>query len=359
MNKLNILLITPWLRIGGEERSTLSIARDLQERGHKVLVMTTDGPLYPEYRRHNIELMFSNVDKRSIGGILKGARDIKKIVLRDHIQLIHTQTVVPTIMSYLAVRNIWGKRPKIIWHCRGIKAKSYFWISKLFNYIADLVIANSRHEMNKLVKNGLAPNHIKVIHNIININFPEKLVPAGNNHSVVATVSRLAPQKGIEYFLEAAKSVSRELPETRFLIVGDGPSRAALQQTARNFGVADVVEFAGFKEDMEQIYPLMDILVFPSLWEPFGNVAIEAAAYALPVIASNVGGIPEAVADGQTGVLVPPKRPDKLAESILHLLRNPDLARKMGRAGRERVRKYFTAERLISEIEDTYEHLVG
>lgn len=354
LKKFNILLITSSLRIGGEERSTLSIAKGMKENGHNVWVMTTDGPLFSVYEESGINVVFANVDKRTILGVIKGVRDIRRFVIQNNIQIIHSQSVVPAIMAYFASRRMRGNRPKVIWHCRGIKNISYWLVGKFFNYMTDLVIVNSRFEMNRLVKNGLSRDHVNVIYNCINVDFPHELKKNRNNHPVVASVSRLASQKGIEYFLEAAKTVLQKMPDVHFLIVGDGPLKNRLQQKAVGLGIDDAVEFAGFKKDMREVYPAIDILVFPSLWEPFGNVAVEAAAYSVPVIASNVGGIPEAVADGKTGILVPPGKTDKLAEAILYLLRNPDFSHRMGQAGRERVMRNFTSDHLIKELEKTY-----
>ena len=355
----NVLLLTPWLRIGGEERSTLSIAKGLRKRGHKVTVMSTAGPLLDVYKRNRVRVVSANVDKRSPLGFVKGVKDVRAFVLQNKIQIIHSQAVVPTLMAYFACHSLGEVKPKIIWHCRGIKNSSYGWVGRCFNFMTDLVIANSRYEMNRLIRNGLMPEHVKVIHNCANIDFPANFYKTPNRHPVVATVSRLAPQKGIEFFLEAAREVSDKISDVHFKVVGDGPLKEKLQQQAADLGLNGKVEFSGFKKDLNQVYTAMDILVFPSLWESFGNVAVEAAFYGVPVVASNVGGIPEAVVDGETGVLVQPGKADKLARTILELLDDSKRSARMGWAGRERAGKYFTARRLITGIEETYEDLVG
>lgn len=355
----NVLLLTPWLKIGGEEKSTLSIARGLRENGHQVTVMSSAGPLLDVYKNNQVNVVFANVDKRTPHGFIKGVKEIRAFVEQNNVRVIHSQAVVPTIMAYFACQGMGVARPKIIWHCRGIKNSSYGWVGRCFNFMTDLVIANSQYEMNRLVKNGLAPEHVKVIHNCANIDFPENLHKICNSHPVVATVSRLAPQKGTEFFLQAAKKVSDRFPEVMFKIVGDGPLKEKLQQQAVDLGLNEKVEFTGFQKNVDQIYAAMDILVFPSLWEPFGNVAVEAAFYGVPVVASNVGGIPEAIVDGETGLLVEPGKADALAQAILELLDDSERSAEMGRAGRERAASYFTRQRLINEIEDTYESLAS
>ncbi len=118
------------------------------------------------------------------------------------------------------------------------------------------------------------------------------------------------------------------------------------------------VTFLGFRRDVERFYSIIDVLACPSLGEALGNVCLEAMAFGKPVVASHVGGIPEVVQDGATGILVPPKDSRGLAQAILRLLSERELANRMGMAGRERVKSAFSQERLIHEVEEIYYLLV-
>lgn len=165
----------------------------------------------------------------------------------------------------------------------------------------------------------------------------------------ILTAAVLSPIKSIDTLIESFSKIHNKFPDFKLVIVGDGPSRDNLQLTTHNLQLTDKVIFTGklslseVKEVMKDCY----MFVLPSLSEGFGRVFIEAMALAKPVIATNVGGVPEIVKNGKNGFLIEPKNADVLAEKIEGLLLSPELARKMGEAGRELVRKNFSNEKYI------------
>jgi glycosyltransferase involved in cell wall biosynthesis len=171
---------------------------------------------------------------------------------------------------------------------------------------------------------------------------------------VIGTVSRLDPVKGVDFLIRA-------LAQTKgvtLVIIGDGPQHAALETLASDLGVADQIHWAGHRRDVPHLLPALDVFVQPSLHEGMPNTVLEAMTAGLPVVATAVGGTPEVVVDGITGLLVPPCDPDGLAQAINALLGDPDLRRKMGRAGKERVARYFTVERMVEQTQRLYEQLL-
>lgn len=164
---------------------------------------------------------------------------------------------------------------------------------------------------------------------------------------VVGTVSRLSPEKGIEYFVDAVPEIARRVPEARFLIVGDGPQRAELETRAGSAAI----RFAGFREDIPELLNIMHIFVMPSLAEAFGLAAVEALATGCPVVASNVGGLSEIVTP-ETGILVPPCDAHALAEAIISLLQNSERHRTMGEHGRARILENFTLARQATQLQN-------
>jgi glycosyltransferase involved in cell wall biosynthesis len=132
-----------------------------------------------------------------------------------------------------------------------------------------------------------------------------------------------------------------------------------LEAKALSLGLADVVTFAGIRSDVPQILAALDVFVLPSLWEGMPNAILEAMAAGLPVVATAVGGTPEVVADGKTGLLVPSHNPAAMAEAMERLLRSPDLRHRMGQAGREQVLQHFTVERMVAQTQKLYQQLLA
>jgi L-malate glycosyltransferase len=180
---------------------------------------------------------------------------------------------------------------------------------------------------------------------------------------VVGMLARLDPIKGIEYFLEAAAQVTARRPDARFLIVGDNrvdvAYREELTRLARRLRLEDVVRFTGFRNDVAEVLSLLSVSVLASLSEGLSNTLLESMAAGIPVVATAVGGNPEAVEQGVTGILVPPKNGAALADAICRILNQRDLAAAMGRAGRRRVSERFSTRAMVSESERLYGQLLA
>ena len=175
---------------------------------------------------------------------------------------------------------------------------------------------------------------------------------------VVGTVARLAPQKGVLYFVKAAAILCRE-PGINFLVVGDGPLREELEAEAAKLGLGERIIFAGHRRDVDKILTCLDVLVLPSVTEGLPLIILEAMAAACPVVATSVGGVPEAVEDGKTGLLVPAMDERALAGAVKKLLANPDAARDMGLAGRRRVQGCFSVSEMVRKTELLYLEAFG
>lgn len=175
------------------------------------------------------------------------------------------------------------------------------------------------------------------------------------NACIVGTVSRLAPEKGIAYFVEAANQLARVLPGARFIVVGDGPLRADLVALAET----DFLRFVGLREDIPELLNAMDVFVLPSLAEAFGIAALEAMACALPVVASDVGGLRELVVENETGNLVPPGDAAAITRAVLSLCSDTSRRRTFGASGRARVLQHFTLERQAQAMQAILERGAG
>jgi glycosyltransferase involved in cell wall biosynthesis len=177
----------------------------------------------------------------------------------------------------------------------------------------------------------------------------------------LGVVARLAPQKGHRVLFDALPAVRAAVPDVCARLVGheELSTTAELRAYADERGVSDLVAFEGFRADITRVMADLDVFVLPSLWEGFGLVLVEAMAAGRPVVASAVGPIPEIVEDGVTGLLIPPGDPVALAEAIVRVLRDPELAMALGRAGRARVERDLRVDTMVARIEALYDELLG
>jgi glycosyltransferase involved in cell wall biosynthesis len=172
---------------------------------------------------------------------------------------------------------------------------------------------------------------------------------------IIGIVARLEPEKGHATLLDAWPLVLRSCPDAYLLVVGEGSRCDALMAQTADLGIAHRVVFTGRREDVPAVTAALDVAVLPSYREAQGLSVLEAMALSRPVVASNVGGIPEMIEDGVTGLLVPPRDPEALAAAIVRLLSDHSLADMLGRAGHDLVHRRFCIEQMVSAIEDIYD----
>lgn len=170
----------------------------------------------------------------------------------------------------------------------------------------------------------------------------------GSDALLMGMVCRLVEQKGIRYALEATRRLRAEFPTARLVIAGDGERGDELRRLASALGIADRVYWLGWREDAGDLMAAFDLLLVPSLWEGFGLVLLEAMARRAPVIASRVSAIPEVVADGETGILIPPRDVDALTAAMARLLSDRALRKHMGLLGAARLEERFSRERMVA-----------
>jgi glycosyltransferase involved in cell wall biosynthesis len=172
-----------------------------------------------------------------------------------------------------------------------------------------------------------------------------------------AVVAALRPEKNHESFLQAAAIVRRAVPDARFLIVGDGPQRSRLEGFTRRLSLGDAVHFLGTRNDVHQLLSLVDVLVLTSHTEANPVSILEAMASEVPVVATRVGSVSETVRDGETGFLATPGQPQEIADRIVALFEDPELAKRMGRSGREHVVAHWSCQRMVNGYERLIEEI--
>lgn len=211
---------------------------------------------------------------------------------------------------------------------------------------------------------GIPTGRIRVVHNGIDLSrykVQERShtvraeLGISTGQPIIGTVGNLFAVKGQTYLLRACKTVASIYPNFVLLVAGEGEQLGPLEKEASDLGISGNVRFLGFRDDVPSLLQAMNVFVLPSLSEGLPLSVLEAFALQKPVVATNVGGIPEIVQDGATGYLVPPRNPEALAEKIIMFLRNPQMAANMGRAGRKKVEDDFSLEKMVREYQALYE----
>jgi glycosyltransferase involved in cell wall biosynthesis len=237
-------------------------------------------------------------------------------------------------------------------------------------YEADRVIVCSHSMKNEICNHfNLPQSKVDVIPNAIDptkyqttsdLGAVRQRYGVGWGGKLILCVGRLVPQKGVEYFIRAIPKIARRYPEARFVIVGEGWSRDILEAEARATGHSDKIKFTGFASDKEVIDLMSsaDALVVPSIYEPFGIVALEGMATGAPVVASKVDGLAEVIEHDKTGIFVYPRSPDSIAWGIDRVLSDPDHARWLTENAKEVLHKSYSWEAVAIKTVEAYKKVV-
>jgi glycosyltransferase involved in cell wall biosynthesis len=242
----------------------------------------------------------------------------------------------------------------------GWKLEALRWVTRAAQSCAHRVTALSEPDLREQLLLGLSPrSKYVVVRNGVDV---ERFGASGRRlfegSPVVGAVGRFASEKGHRFFLEALFRVRQKLPGARGVLVGYGELEGELRNYARLLSLGDGVVFAG-ERDSSEVLPSFDLFVQPSLYESQGLAILEAMAAGRPVVATDVGGVRDAVRHGETGLLVPPADPEALAAAIVRLAEAPEYAASLAARARARVRETFSADRMVAAYARLYNRLLG
>src|SRR5436305_6009183 len=310
-------VITP-SRIAGAERSTASLCEHLVRAGHQVTITCKAGhPLNDLLRKLPLDVRPLPISgKANVGAAFRLARLARSV----RAEVIHTQ--LSTAALWGAVAGRLAGIPSVA-HVRALN-------SKVCYLLADRVVAVSEAVRRHLIEQGMEGDRIDVVYSGVDprrfANPParaeaRRALGLPEDRLIVGVVAHLSKKKGHAVFLEAFRRAARRQPEAFALFAGDGRSRERLEQRALDLGLNDRVVFLGYREDVLPIYAALDLLVLPSVrGEGLPRVLLEAGFLGLPVIGTNLSGVPEIIRDGETGYVIPPGAVDSLPDRLSHLM---------------------------------------
>ena len=356
--------------IGGTERqvANLALGLDASRFDLHLACLRNSGELLQELESLPVPRPVFKIGRLYGLKTLWQAIRLARYVRRNLIQIVHSYGFYPNVFAVPAARFAGASIVVASIRDRGdILTPAQRRLQKLVCKLADCVLVNAEAIRETLIAQGYSPDKIVVIRNGIvksRVAAPEQgaalrcELGLAADAPLVLVFSRLNRMKGVEYFLDAAAIVAERFPEARFLIAGDGANRQELEDRAARLEIAEHVIFTGFRTDIPVLLSEAALSVLPSLSEGLSNSLLESMAAGVPVIAASVGGNPEIVEDSVSGTLVPPRDAAALAEAMMALLRDPELAAQFGAAGRRRVAEFFSMERSVHEVERLYQRLV-
>jgi L-malate glycosyltransferase len=343
---------------GGQDQ-LLTLLMGLRQRGHTVHLACYPGTLLEE-RARSVGINIHPFAMRSEIGPIAFYR-LMAILWRARADIIAFNTPKPILLGNLASHFI-GVRARIIFRRVSFPLRNGFMTHIKYNWGINCIIAISESIRCQLQACGVHPSRIKTIYEGLDLSCFPKREKSGTRRFddpiVIGTVAHLSPEKGLSHLIEAASLISDARAQMRFIIVGEGECKQDLEKHVRERGLEDCFHFAGFQHQTSKYLDSFDIFVLPSLSEGLSSSILSAMATSLPVIATDVGGIPELIRHEEEGLLVSPADPISLAQAIERLCNDPEARLRMGRKGRERVEELFTLQRKILETELLCESLI-
>jgi len=378
-----ILYLNPSSRLGGAEKSLLDLLRHLnREKYRPIISCPAQGRFVQELQKIGVEIAIIPYDRRilnlsrsenshhlflltqSFWWLMPTILALKRLVKDEAVDLIVTNGIkCHFIGSFLSLIT----KVRLIWHVRDFIDTSWFqWMLRSMGRLFPHKIITNSHAVGSIFTGN---ERTETVYNGIDLSLfnpgidgekVRSMFKIGRDIKLIGTIGHLAPLKGFEELIGATVEVAKQGFNTKLAIVGEAvyPNSEIYKQKllslVNSTGLKDTVIFTGYGENIPELLASFDIFVLPSRSEGFGRVNLEAMAMRKPVISTNVGGIPEVVLDGVTGILVTPGNSKALAHAIIKVLNDSRLGKSMGNAGRRRVEEHFTLRTHVQRIEEIY-----
>lgn len=362
-----ICLFIPHLAIGGSELQLSLLARELLRAGQRPIVASfeTRHEVAEAMRAAGIEVVFLPRRGKSGADAILG---LARLVRRENVALVHAWLWVSNWRAALA--RVLNPRVPVLLSIRSMEddiGRSHERVYRLLSPLVDAIVVNGRAVMESSAsRTGIARSKYRIVPNAVEADRleAESRAPIGglpdwDGAPVAGYVGGLQARKRVRTLARIAPRILARVPETRFLIVGDGAERAAFEADCARLGVSDKFHFAGYRTEVAAYVRRLRVLVHPSMNEGCCNAILEAEALGVPPVAYAVGGNPEIVREGETGLLVPDGDEDALADAAVRLLAAPSVAREMGVRGTELIRREYSVEQMTRRTLEVYDQVLG
>jgi glycosyltransferase involved in cell wall biosynthesis len=380
--KIKILQIITCLDMGGAQEHIMHLCDLLDKDKFQMTILSgkqciSEKDCIEEVRGKNIRLVQLPQMTREINP----ARDllaffgILRYLMKERFDIVHTNSSKAGILGRLAAKlagvpiivhtvHGWGHHN----YMSQRRKRFYIILERISATYTDRIIAVSKLNVEKglndkignrpkycVIRSGIELNKFK--HIKIDKKYEKEKWSINPSDKVVGSITRLFPQKSPEDFILMANKILKNHSNISFVLVGVGPLRDQIKSLIAEFRISNKVMLTGFQSDIPELLSIMDVFVLTSLWEGLPRVLPQAMAMGIPIVATQVDGVPEAVKHGENGFLVPPKDFHALAERTLQLIQNPSLAKKMGETGKKMVDPEFCIKEMVRKTEQLYEDL--
>ncbi|HOJ92562.1 MAG TPA: glycosyltransferase family 4 protein [Dictyoglomaceae bacterium] len=354
--KVKVLYLLPYFNLAGTETHVVELAKALK-KDFDILVTAPKGEGVILLEENSIP--YREIPYLTPFNIKRYKEALREITNEFNPDIIHVHGAHELVYITKGV----SPKTSVVFTCHGYASNIPYIDYKISTFInqrwADLVICVSDYDRRIFKKMGLCQDKVLLIYNGISEIKEEYPLPINIDGFIIGTAARLTKKKGINYLIEAFSLIAPKYKDLKLVIIGDGEERKNLEALSQRLNIKEKVFFLGALPNAKYYFKNFDIFVLPSLSEVFGIVILEAISQKIPVIATNVGGIPEIIEDGKNGILVKPKDSKSLSTALEMLIIDKDLRIKIGEEGYKRYLSEFTFEKMVEKTKIAYESLLN
>lgn len=362
---MRIAFLTMGKDIGGAAQDVITLSQGLTNEGHDVSVISSTGVMDLALRDTKVRFINAPLYTRNPFGLWKASREIRKIARNYDLKVLNPQGMYTAFSAWLATFGYGETGFKVVTTIHMISSLDLYRYVRTLNIFSDHIITESYCEKNRLISNGVKNKKVTVISNSVDMDkFSEenskpvlrKEYNISESYFCFGIIARLSKEKRHTDFIAAAIAAHKEIPDSKFFIVGDGPEKEKILKEVK--GCEDFIILTGARKDIPDVLKSIDCFVLSSEVESLPLSIREAMSMSLPVIATDVGGIREAVIHGITGVVVPPKNPELLAKAMIQMAKDREEAKRLGEKGMDLCRTNFELSEWLHNTIETFDKVL-